>query len=272
MNKEWLKIITDNPYVTLGLLLLAVVTFILMILFYYRSKRIKRPYYAVRSINLIQNFRSKLSSLKISYKDEQVENLTISNVAFWNGGKETIRENDITNVKPLKILLKEPYKILDAKIICSNNPANEISVGEVGSDGRTLLINFEYLDANEGFVLQIIHDGDSSYDLSVSGIIIGAGKPKKKYIPPDLMPIILGPFEKIFKIKIPVYSRRVLSIIFFIVGLFPIIASINLLIFRGSKDKPEVIVFFFLGITYLTLSLMLRRKIPKGLESFEEEL
>jgi len=271
MNKEWLEIITGNPYVTLGLLLLAVFTFILMILFYYRSKRIKKPFYAVRSINLIQNFSSRLSSLKISYKDEQVENLTVSNVALWNGGKETIRKNDITNVKPLKISLREPYKILDAKIICSNNPANEISVGKVGTDGRTLLINFEYLDANEGCVLQIIHDGDSSYDLSVSGIIIGAGKPKKRFIPSILIPDVLLLFDTKFKRKRGI-KRRELGITSFILGLTSIIASIYFLIFRGAEEKPGLIVFFFLGILYLTFSLMFLRKIPKGLESFEKEL
>ena len=262
MKIEWIKEIVGNPYITLGLILLALLTFILMIIFYYRSKKIKKPLYSIMNINLIRNFDSKISSLKISLGEESIENLSISKIAFWNGGRETIRRNDIADRDPLIISLNEPYKIFDTKVLVANNPANNISISRAG-DERSVLINFEYLDANEGCVMQIVHNGVSPEDLSVSGTIIGAGKPKKKDIPSGNGSVTLSPYG-------PVYSNitpRELGFILLIVGSLAVLAGIGFLIFGGAEGKSTATGFWITGVIFSIISLfLLPRKIPGELE------
>ena len=45
--------------------------------FYRKSLRVKEPYWAVRSNNLIEGYSAKLDDLRILYKDNRIENLTI---------------------------------------------------------------------------------------------------------------------------------------------------------------------------------------------------
>jgi hypothetical protein len=39
-------------------------------------------------------------------------------------------------------------------------------------------MNFEYLDKNDGAILQIVHTGKSSADIKIGGTIKGVGKPE----------------------------------------------------------------------------------------------
>mgnify|MGYP001766436755 CR=1 FL=1 len=60
--------------------------------FYRKSLREKAPCWVIRSNNLVNGFSSKVQNLQVLFKGNQVENLTISKVVFWNNGKETIKK------------------------------------------------------------------------------------------------------------------------------------------------------------------------------------
>jgi|LakMenE18May11ns_1017448.scaffolds.fasta_scaffold9412545_2 uncharacterized alkaline shock family protein YloU len=62
--------------------------------FYRKSIRAKEPMYAMRSENLIRDNISTMTGLKILYNNINIDNLTRTNVAFWNRGAETIDSRD----------------------------------------------------------------------------------------------------------------------------------------------------------------------------------
>jgi hypothetical protein len=51
---------------------------------------------------LIKDFSKKLVNLEVLYSGSKVENLTVSKVALWNDGNETIRQEDIALSDPLE--------------------------------------------------------------------------------------------------------------------------------------------------------------------------
>jgi len=109
--------ICSSPIITLGSFLLALLGIIFAFVFYIKSRRSKKPFYSLKSVNIIRDFSSVLSDLEIKYQNESVKNLTITKIVFWNGGNETIRNNDIASANPITISSKNKYNILNADII-----------------------------------------------------------------------------------------------------------------------------------------------------------
>lgn len=137
------------------------------------------PCYTKRSINIFRNFVSKIEHLKIIYFNQQIENLTITKILFWNRGYETINRLDIPQLDPLTIRVKNGLEILDAKIIYMNNPANQFSL-IFSDDISYITLEFDYVDKDEGAIVQVMHTGTSESDVQISGTIKGAGKLKHK--------------------------------------------------------------------------------------------
>ena len=79
--------------------------------FYRRSIRLKEPYWSIISNNLIEGYSTKVENLKVIYKGEEVNNLTISRILFWNGGRETLEKKDIETVNRIRITGKKGVKI-----------------------------------------------------------------------------------------------------------------------------------------------------------------
>lgn len=52
---------------------------------------------------------------EMRYSGPQIENLTVTKIAFWNAGRDTIDNQDVASAGPF-VHVKEGYKILDVKI------------------------------------------------------------------------------------------------------------------------------------------------------------
>ena len=148
-------------------------------IFYRKSIRAKEPMYAMRSENLIRDNISRMTGLKILYNDINIVNLTTTNIAFWNRGAETIDSRDRVESNPLRIGASQEVKILDAKIILENNPSSRMHIS-LEADGSSAYVFFDYLDKGHGGIIQVIHTGLSSSDLSLIGDIKGARLEKVK--------------------------------------------------------------------------------------------
>jgi hypothetical protein len=120
-----------------------------------------------------------MSGLKITYNDHGIANLSITSILFWNNGSETIDEQDRVASNPLRVGTNEGVQILDAKIAKSINQANRLSV-DVDEEGNHAYLFFDYLDKAQGGIIQVIHTGLSSEDLSLYGDIKGAVLQKYK--------------------------------------------------------------------------------------------
>lgn len=254
---QTIELIVPNPWFALLSFLIAIISVITAVFLYYQGKKVKSPYYAIRSFNIVRNLVSKVESLEMLYNGQHIKNLTVTKIAFWNAGRDTINREDIPTTEPLIIRINEKCKILNAKIINIKNPANQLSVS-TSEDQLSCNINFEYLDGGEGGVFQLVHTDINDENIEFHGLIKGAGSPIKKKVP-----FIIKTYN--WKQK---YLMIFVAIVLFVLPLFLIVMLIQNL---EKMNNISVLISVVMFVTYWGLGFYLfKRRIPQGFESFGE--
>jgi len=183
------------------------------------------------------------------YAGQGIENLTATKILFWNAGRETIDSEDVA--EKISVHAKNGYKILNASVVEEKETANKFWVPSY--DQSQAQLDFEYIDKDQGAVVQILHTGKSSEDLEIRGTIKGAGKLTR-------VPIMHPHFvrDTLWLTMITVAS----AIAFLAYGisqaqeLFVVVSSFA----AGSA----------IGIVSGYVTRFYRSRIPKGFDSFEE--
>jgi hypothetical protein len=188
--KNLLEFFSGNPWLNIIFLFLAVISIFLTFVFYYKSLRLKKPVYSSQTNRLINRNLSTLKNIEIKYIGEIVENLSVTKIAIWNSGKESIKKSDIASTDPLIIVAKKGLLIYDYDIVIQKE-VNNISL--LKSNENTIKLDFEFLDFNDGIVFNIYHSGKESNDIEIKGTVIGANKitkgVKKEFLNEKLDPI-----------------------------------------------------------------------------------
>ena len=172
---------------------------------------------------------------------------------FFNQGPETIKYENIYS--PLKIVLSDNAEILDFKVL---KVARSVSGIEVTRDSisNSLTIHLKALEEYDGFVGQIIFEGNKNASINLEGGIDGV-----KY------------FENHLSSIDPIYFTA--SIVIFLIAayIFLILSK------RNPKSSPKLL-FYFSAIPILYLLLMLYKTewfvshdVPSSLrlEQYNEE-
>lgn len=284
INKKVIDFFEGNPVLNIISLILASLGIIFTIYFYFKSKKTRIPTYIVKTINLVREKIQKFDLVEILYSGVKVNNLSISKVAIWNGGKETINSGDIASNNPFKIKIKNDFEILDAKILFQKNDANDFKIRK-SDDNRFITITFDYFDFEEGIVLQIFHTGNDSNDIYIDGKIKSVNKISRREFSsagafiPDLV-------YRLFKKDKEGMSRRTMKTVLawsIILGGIVICCLAISLLFLDSiltgitepiETSPFLIIFMALpGLLYILSGYrLIKRKIPKGFDIFNEEL
>jgi hypothetical protein len=270
------EFLTNNPWLNAIFLILAILGISISVILYIKSKRVRIPVYSIRSINLIKSKLRKIKSVEILYQGDKVDNLTISKLALWNAGKETINSQDVAKIEPLKISLKNNSIILDAEVLYQKNPANNFKIC-IDKNNNEISIDFDYFDFYEGAIIQIYHTGISSLDIEMNGKIKSTSKIIRKKNPDFPNILFLLPDQvrkKLFK-DIPMRKLRIIFGFSFL--LIPMI-FIPLLFITSELQPEENILWLQLLISLILLFAygglginIMKRKIPKGFDIFEEE-
>lgn len=159
---------------------IAIISIIISIVFYFKSKKEMVPTYTISS-SQYKIFDSKTSSSGITLIDSEKKPITsdvyLVETAFWNSGQLPIEP---ANVRiPVKINISDCSQILEFKIIKQIKPdiakfriMKDTSVFQNPQE-KSLLLLWDHLDPNFGIRIQIIYAGQSSSKLSYSGYITG---------------------------------------------------------------------------------------------------
>ena len=116
-----------------------------------------------------------LSNLKVSYKNNILEgSISSAQIAFWNSGKKSIRENNV--LQPLRIKLENESRILEARIKKKSREIIKIDLNENNINKGELGIKWNILEQNDGFVLQLIYNSEPNTKILAEGIIEGQGE------------------------------------------------------------------------------------------------
>jgi len=254
---EWLEI---PPWFSILSIILGFSSFVWGIYSYLKSRRVKSPCYAVRSFNIISKI-SKIKELEIFYSGQAIENLTATKIMFWNAGRETINSQDIPDADPITVYAKEGHKILVASVLQVKKDANMFSIPVC--DQSHVQLHFDYVDKDEGAVIQIFHTGKSSEDIEIRGTVKGAERLREIVpVPISRWLVVLGVGRWLFVALLVAFAMAV--------------------IFSPTIQKETtypILVILLASITTVImisevksgLSDILRRRIPKGFDAFKEE-
>lgn len=242
---------------------LGIVGLIAGYIFYRKGLRTKEPCYAMKTETLIAGYSAKFEDLKILYKDKQIENLSVSRIAFWNNGIETIELNDIAPKAPLVVFAEDEVEILDAKVLQQTNRSNDFSI-HLLDNNKFAQILFDYIDKGQGAVFQVIHTGTSPFDIAdliIWGDIKGAKK--VSYKTTHTTPLVGW-----IMVSFSMFILWFFTISYFVVGFM-----------KGFEAIPLPGIFYviiFLAVVFtvvmareLISEVKYRAKVPKELEIFE---
>lgn len=130
-------------------------------------------------------------------------------VAFWNYQGDTIRGSDIVPDDRLRIQLQDGDHALQARVASRSRQQNKLSTDiDLENDG-IVYINFDFLDSDDGGVIEVIHQGSTEPELL--GTIRGAdrGVPRKADLRPEMLEAATKSWIKRLKI-LPLILRVVL--------------------------------------------------------------
>lgn len=250
---------------------LAIIGIVSSIYLYFKGKKCKKPTYILKTTNLVRENIQKIDSVDILYSGNKIKNLSVTKVAFWNNGKDTISNNDVAKKSPIRLTIKEDFIFLDAKIVFQKNQSNDFSI-TVSNDNKFIDIKFDYFDYEEGIVLQAFHTGAKSSDISMVGQIKSVKEFSHKRH--STFPLF---FEKI---NIPPQNiRKITNFIYLISGLFFLVVS-AVFLFVGVPDsgyEPKdnnvaTILLALAGFLYIGIGWSsLKRKVPQGFDIFNDE-
>ena len=216
------------------------------IFFYRKSRHYKQFAYAVVTRNLIQDFTTKFAKLEILFGEKPIKTISVSKVAIWNEGNETIHGSDIANADPLRISITDSAELLDYSLLFVRSPASEFRI-EVGNN--EVRIGFDFLDTLQGGLVQLVHTGDSGKNLAIRGSIKGSAPlALRTFVEPirrDFTPIIT--FAVILAVTLTTFVSGALQ------------GNLS----STSFGFSSVFAILLAIVSYDLIKARMRRKIPK---------
>lgn len=159
----------DNPYAWLFLSVLSIFSVIFAIWTWCAGKQRKEISVQCKSDILIKAGKNQIKKLDVLYDGNPIEDLTSSKFFIWNSGNQVLQRNDIVSARPIAIR-SEKAKLLDAQILRMSDPTSGFSV-QLNSN-QEAQVDFEYVEAGNGILVQILHTGDAlslEFDCKIKG-------------------------------------------------------------------------------------------------------
>jgi hypothetical protein len=140
------------------------------------QKKERVPYYARRNVLLIKNTIAPIEGVEVHYRghSKNIDNLSVAVIAIWNAGRETLDKAHFTTAKPLRVVACDSVTILGVSIIQCNTDTAQPRC-DYHKTKNSADVTFDYLDKNEGFVLQVLHTGINKEDIRIEGAFKGCG-------------------------------------------------------------------------------------------------
>lgn len=261
--------------------LVGIILGIVGIFSYKISKSIAKPSYQKSSLRLIGRNEDNLpKDVKVTYKGNEVDRLTKTTLTIWNNGSETLDGGDVVESDPLLISFKANDKILSYKILKKTKNANAFFLKSYKNSTNKLHFEFEYLDPDDGVVIELLHDSEERYP-EFSGTIKGlpSGFVDQGRILQKKRNNLKGPLKVLLnRPKVVFVTTLVMGLAMIAFGLLPQEARDFIVGFLSEKStkksiEQQPIFFVVLGVLYTSMPAFMlwarRKKFPKQLDVTE---
>jgi len=242
---------------------------ILAFLFYRASKPTRQLSYSTRTFRIISEKTKNIPGLEVKFDGQNVNAISVTRLAIWNGGSEPLRSTDIPENELLTIQAREGVEILKAELIESTSSAIRASMRKTNDALSRYGFHFEFLNPRDGAIANIIHNGTGLEDLSLLGTIIG-GKIKRTNAEPETVTTLADPHSATTIME--VQSRRSYweAMAFLSIGISIICSFISLFIREASF--LIFIALLLLLVAFLILFSSRRNYPPSQLRMWDDNL
>lgn len=181
----WLERIPSNPWITISLLIVAVISIIVAIvvpIIIDKSSRTERQ--LVYSVNPVYTHivtAGQTSGIEVLHNGISLgdANLTAVQIAIWNMGRESIRPENI--LEGIVVYTNPTAPILEASIrkesrdavgFVLSNSTEDLARGEVP-------LSWRILEQNDGASIQLVYLGSEDIGVAVKGVVEGLREMKR---------------------------------------------------------------------------------------------
>jgi hypothetical protein len=152
---------------------IGIIGIILAIIFYLRSRQRALLAFQQIGLKLLGHNSTQLpSEVSVQYRGKMIPRLTKTVLVLWNAGEKTISGDDIVASDPLRIETQPQSEILSTVIVKATRQVLNLRLEQPPDPLNLALIKFDFLDAGDGAVLEILHTAQSSVAI-ITGTVKG---------------------------------------------------------------------------------------------------
>ena len=123
------------------------------------ARRDPRPTFNVEGNSVVSSQGTVDHPLEIRYDGERVDRVTRSVVTFWNRGRGTIKESELTPGHPVTFTFSGD--VLAAAMIGASRPECLFNLAVLEARPRVVSIDFHHVDRGDGCKSEVTHTGRS---------------------------------------------------------------------------------------------------------------
>lgn len=136
--------------------------------FYFGKRGRERPVLGVAADTdvLVRSSDDELERLTVRYHGERIAQVARTLVAFWHQQGAAVRKDDIVDSDPLCINLSSGDVVLSARVVTASRSQIDFSIDLLSSARDKVFLKFDYLDVDDGAIIEILHQGSVRPHLS----------------------------------------------------------------------------------------------------------
>lgn len=127
--------------------------------------------YRVRGVRLLGHAEANLPpGVTVQYQGVEIPRLTRSVIVLWNDGERTIQGTDIVETDPLRVSIDDDCQVVACTLLKASRQAIQANVALLEGIRPSIRLTFDFLDANDGLVVEVLHTGKIRYPTVVGTI------------------------------------------------------------------------------------------------------
>ncbi|HEX2947037.1 MAG TPA: hypothetical protein VHT96_13905 [Clostridia bacterium] len=138
-------------------------------------------YHKKKKLEYVHTFSSEIHVIKDhDYKTAGDDRVILqTRLVFWNPTRQIICKEDIPKSNPIVISCVKGAELYGVSLLSASNEGSGVKI--VKNRRGDYQIKFEYLEAGDGFLIEVLSSGTCQDDLLIKGSIRGSGKKAIKY-------------------------------------------------------------------------------------------
>lgn len=166
------KYFFSNPIVSFISLIVGILAIVVSIFLYLMGIKKRELTYSCYPIKTPIVQANKLTPLEVSYKGYKIlKDVTAVQIAIWNKGNLPILSSDI--IEDIVIQTIPTTRILEASIQKCSRDIIKFKISEEYLEKGKIPVSWKILEHNDGALIQVIIEGGTDTELTLSGAIIG---------------------------------------------------------------------------------------------------